>query len=131
MSIWCSRHVAGVDDEDHTMTGTVVAFAEGFSNHYPESTDPPASIGVASIPPWCGPGHDNDTTDERPPGPWLRLDVDSPRALSWWGADPAHRPTPAPVHASVVLDETAARALAAALIEWADRPKTRPNGDNL
>lgn len=113
--------------------GQVRAYREGFSNHYPDETDGPALICLATIAPWCTPGHGfaegasldcarcGEQHEYPETGEWIRLDVSSPHALSWWTKDGVN-PTPAPVDASVVLDVEAARSLAADLLEWADGP---------
>lgn len=129
MSIWGSHGDIGWDyDENKFDGGEVRAYANGWSNHYPSAdVEAPASIGLADIPAYCVPGHDqsgenftcsgcgeyHDAYPER--GEWVRLDIDSLGALSW----------PEPIHASVVLDEQAARSLADALIAWAIRPVVR------
>lgn len=54
--------------------------------------------------------------------PWLRLDVTTAEHDFNAGGTPTGRYD----CASVVLDEAAARALAADLLEWADTPKVHP-----
>lgn len=74
------------------------------SNVYPtDTTGCPASIGLAHIPPWCVPGHEGEEVDGW--GDRLRLDVSSERHHD---------------DAVIILDETAARNLATALLAWAD-----------
>ena len=144
MSIWCSDSTTGHDDgarRPRTIGGQVLSYADGFSNHHPDRAgthEHPAAVHLASIAPWCVPGHLYPTPggtvcetcrvehDYPECGPWVRLDLDSPNALTWWELEYLPRPKPAPIHASVVLDEDAARALAANLIAWADRPKVYP-----
>ena len=153
MSIWCSDTTTGFEDTAASrkmglasipIGGQVLAFADGFSNHHPDRTtgrptqERPAAVHLASIAPWCVPGHlypvPGGTVcgtcrvghDYPECGPWVRLDLDSPNALTWWSKDDLPKPQPAPFFASVVLDEPAARALAAHLIAWADRPKVYP-----
>ena len=145
MSIWCSDTTTGFDDGAEPGTpqpvgGQVLSFADGFSNHHPTTArtkEGPAAVELASIAPWCVPGHDTDANaggcrtchayhDYPECGPWVRLDLNSPHALTWWNPDDLPNPQPAPIHASVVLDEAAARALAANLVAWADRPKVHP-----
>jgi hypothetical protein len=141
MSIWCSWPHIGTESGDWyevlpggergpkvvhlAERGVVVAYASGFSNHHPDYGDPPATVTVAHIAPWCVPGHDEREVDEPECGPWLRLDIDSPNAVTWWTKD-GEKPTAEPIHGSVVLDEAAARSLAADLLEWADRPHLTP-----
>jgi hypothetical protein len=145
MSIWCSDATTGFDDGAEPGTpqpvgGQVRSYADGFSNHHPNTAthEKPASVSLASIAPWCVPGHTGrrmdgfrcsgcDAQHDYPEcGPWVRLDLYSPNALTWWNPDDLPNPQPAPIHASVVLDEAAARALAANLVAWADRPKVHP-----
>ena len=123
MSIWCSREHIGneTDWPEPGMPGVVASYAEGWSNHYPDPVAGPESecgISTAHIPTWCVPGHEETAgvDDERPFGEWLRLDVNG------WEHDfhnPRVRPTEQRL-VSVVLDETAARSLAAELLAWAD-----------
>lgn len=115
MSIWCSW-------EDIR----VRAYAAGFSNHYPSDDDPPATIVLAHIDSWCVPGVDEDAVDWPQVGAWLRLDIDSPDALTWWTKDADGQPTPEPVHASVVLDVDAARALRDDLTRWLECEHLHP-----
>lgn len=68
-----------------------------------------AWVSTADIPAWCVPGH------EAPDGgigvgEWLRLGIDSVQLGE----------------STVLLDETAARALAHDLLAWADLPKVAP-----
>ena len=138
MSIWCSWESIGWEptadviygngrratEPAHMERGAVRAYRAGFSNHYPDDSDPGAMVGVASIPAWCVPGHDDERDDSF--GPWLRLSIDSPQAQDWYDPDPSKRPTPAPVFADVVLDEAAVAALRDDLTAWLDREKVRP-----
>lgn len=124
MSIWCSWESVGHDDfPDRTEPrgGDVRSYASGWSNHYPtHDVELPAHVGLAHIPTWCVPGHrDEENDDDFPLGPWVRLDVvthdyENGKAA---GGPWAH---------SVVMDEGAARQLAADLIQWADSPKAQP-----
>lgn len=143
MSIWCSDATTGFDDgaeSPRTIGGHVLSFAGGWSNHYPDRfvVERPAAVHLASIAPWCVPGHfypvpggtvcETCRVEHDYPecGPWVRLDLDSPNALTWWPDDDLPTPQPAPIFASVVLDQAAARSLAAHLTAWADRPKVHP-----
>jgi hypothetical protein len=87
VSIWCSREAIGYDDifeDGATNHGEVVAYANGWSNHYPTTdgtAETPACISLATIPPWCVPGH-RDEYAEHVVGPWLRLDLFGDEAKS-------------------------------------------------
>jgi hypothetical protein len=127
MSIWCPWEEVGYDTEVGEPTtasrGEVRSYAEGFSNHYPDDQiERPSSINVAHIPRWCVPGHrddsDEDYCDGAPVGDWCRLDV-----TTW---DGNYKDPKGPWCHSVVLDETAARSLAADLLAWAEREKVHP-----
>lgn len=111
MSIWCSWE---------EIAGRVRAYAAGWSNHYPADADPPGTVAVAHIAPWCVPGwaHREDDLDWPQVGDWLRLDVDAPGARTWWTKDAAGNPAREPVHASIVLDVDAVRALRDDLTRW-------------
>lgn len=138
MSIWCSWREIGWEDPWVALRkgkrlkkphhGDVRSYAEGFSNHYPTragDVELRANVGIAHIPVWCVPGHADDETDDHVTGEWVRLDVYT--AEHDW-----HNPTSPTgkwTSAAVVMDEEAARALAADLLEWADRPKAYPTGD--
>ena len=138
MSIWCSWESIGWEPEAdviygngrrateraHMERGAVRAYRAGFSNHYPDDSDPGAWVDVASIPAWCVPGHDDERDDSL--GPWLRLSVGSPDALTWWQKTPDDQPMSAPVFADVVLDEAAVRSLRDDLTAWLNREKARP-----
>lgn len=115
----------GIPVVHHKERGDVRAYCDGWSNHYPTHgfDDPVATVSLAHIPVWCVPGRDEESEEV---APWVRLTVDSAGALTWWTDDPADRPAPAPVHASVVLDEDAARALRDDLDEWLAQPKAHP-----
>lgn len=147
VSIWCSWEDIGwnpggryhyddgrvVNEPGRFDRGRALSYAQGFSNHHPDETgehEAPATIGVAHIAPWCVPGHFEDCDcgghDYPECGEWLRLSVDAPGALSWWTKPGEDKPRREPVHADVLLDEQAARALAADLLKWADMPKVRP-----
>lgn len=106
--------------------GRVRSYATGFSNHYPTCDgkyEQPANVGISSIPEWCVPGHVNgEDNDYESVGEWVRLDVQTAEHDSNKGGKSTGRYD----LACVVLDETAARALAADLLEWADRPKAAP-----
>lgn len=104
MSIYATR-LDIPDDED---TGTVIAYRG--SHLQPNPADRPAntSVDTAHIPGFCVTGHP-DQHDPWPVGEWLRLAVDGHGG-----------------HATVLIDETAARSLAADLVAWADTPKVAP-----
>lgn len=139
MSIWCSWPNVGHEEhaEEPLRGGEVRTFADGFSNHHPDLTgenELPAAVGLCHIAPWCVPGHDEDcarckTSHDHPEvGEWVRLTVSAEDTLSWWGAnEDGERPRHVgPQSMSVVMDEAAARQLAADLLEWANMPKVRP-----
>ncbi len=116
MSIFASFPDVGRGEDDYYMDGTVLAY--GGSHHYPKPADPHASIGLASIPAWCVPGHDEpEDYDSDDAGPWVRLDVTTPTPEGDLRTTDAQ---------TVLLSETAARALAAQLVAWADQPKVHP-----
>lgn len=127
MSIWCSSHVVGFDQRagwaKRPTGGTVRAYAEGWSNHYPTNdVEGPAAIDLATVPVWCVPGHHDETPgSERRCGPWLRMTVTAEGTDHWNGG-----PTPYYSTTTVVLNERAARALRDHLDEWLSRPKARP-----
>lgn len=143
MSIWCSGETIGYEDESLLTgvieggevrepqshwagNGVVLSYAHGWSNHYPDGTaEHPASIDLATIPPWCVPDH-RDEDDWSTVGPWLRLSVDSPLAVTMWEKDADGNPAPHPESATVVLDEEAAETLRDLLSAWLERPKVRP-----
>ena len=143
MSIWCSWDHIGTEDgrwftvdEDGTRTevvqtaerGDVRAYADGWSNHYPTDgfDDPTALVAIAHIPAWCVPGRrETHMSEYDEVAPWVRLDVHADGALTWW-TDGGEKPEPAPAHASVVLDEEAARSLRDDLTQWLDTPKVQP-----
>lgn len=128
MSIWCSQETIGEDELD-TPNGHVRAYAAGWSNHYPsEDVEAPATLNLATIPTWCVPGHSEEYYEVI--GPWLRLDLDSPNALTWWRKDAEGNPVPEPVHGSVVLDEVAVRQLRDQLTDWLDADKVHPVVDS-
>lgn len=144
MSIWVSHDHIGTENiqwkdvrtgkpiPNVAERGHVLTFAQGFSNHHPnhEGThERPANVSVAHIPPWCVPGHDDefDDYDEKGTvGPWLRLDVHAKESLDFWRKDDDGNPAVEELHASVVLDEAAAKALMGDLIAWLTRPKLHP-----
>lgn len=113
MSIFASYPDIGSREDDDTTDGTVLAY-EG-SHRYPRPGDPHATVGLASIPAWCVPGRGEDDSDDV--GPWVRLDVTTPNP---------HCVMRTTDEQTVLLSETAARALAAQLVEWADQPKVHP-----
>ncbi len=138
MSIWCSTTEIGSppnawEGDDLPIAGHVLTYAEGFSNHYPDTTgthERPAAVGLAHIAPWCVPGHNQDGEgytctgcgamhDHPDHGPWLRLEVTGD-GLSYWQKTDDGKPTPRLQDATVVMDREAALALAAALTEWAE-----------
>ena len=108
--------------------GRVLSYCDGWSNHYPNEdsgVELPATICLAEIPSWCVPGH-RDSEDHGVLGPWVRLDVDSPRAVTVWSPGSIHQPQPNPQHVSVILDEQAAKALRDQIDEWLDARKVFP-----
>lgn len=119
MSIWCSRGYDEIDGQ----RGTVVAYADGWSSHYPAADDPPATVDLAVVPAWCVPGQPEDRDGI---GPWLRIGIASPFALSWWDRIDG-KPRPAPVYADVVMDEAAVLALYHDLGDWLMQSKVRPS----
>lgn len=124
MSIWNSAHVVGFERWNgwakRPLGGTVRAYAEGWSNHYPTNdVEGPAAIELATIPVWCVPGH-HDEDDDRL-GPWLRVTVTAEGTDHWKDG-----PTPYYSTTTVVLNERAASALRDHLDHWLARPKARP-----
>lgn len=117
MSIFASYPDIGSREDDDSTDGTVLAY-EG-SHRYPGAADRHATVGLASIPAWCVPGHDEpeDYVDYDCVGPWVRLDVTTPNPHGDLRTTNAQ---------TVLLSETAARALAAQLVQWADQPKVHP-----
>jgi hypothetical protein len=123
MSIWCSTVAVGFD---RCMTwpkrptgGTVRKYADGWSNHYPDSeVEGPAVIDLATIPAWCVPGHEEDFS-YRKVGPWLRMGVFG-EGVNHWTKKTEY------ADATVVLNESAVRALRDHLDEWLTQPKARP-----
>lgn len=138
MSIWVSHDAIGTNFIDKTaeQRGNVLTYAEGFSNHHPNhdgTHERPASIGTAHTPPWCVPGHREafpDYDEHGTVGPWLRLDLHAPEALNFWRKDDNGNPAVERLHASVVLDETAAKALMGDLMDWLMRPKVHPMSED-
>ncbi|MGZ6852492.1 MAG: hypothetical protein ACXVGC_00255 [Mycobacteriaceae bacterium] len=125
MSIWCSWESVGYDDSDPKTPrgGEVRSYASGWSNHYPtDDVELPTSVGLAHIAPWCVPGYEqgNEVEIEHLVGPWVRLDV---LTHEYRNGKPVE---PDPWCHSVVMDEAAARQLAADLLTWADTPKAQP-----
>lgn len=125
VSIWCSWEPVGHEDGDKR-GGDVRSYAQGWSNHYPTTdgqVEKPCHVGIAHIPTWCVPGHrDADSAEDDPLGPWVRLDVvtyDHERG----------KPVGGPWAHSVVMDEGAARQLAADLLAWADMEKVQPKDE--
>lgn len=154
MSIWCSWQHIGTDPtvmyevgdgmfevdlgggeqakgrepvEQKPERGNVLSYAEGFSNHYPDLTgshERPACIGLATIAPWCVPGHENVMDGA---GPWLRLEVAAPETLNFWtGSD---SPTVEAHDATVILDRAAAEALRDDLDRWLAMDHHEPRED--
>ena len=115
MSIWCSRWpVIGEDDDEHP-DRTVLAYREGWSNHYPDpDTDEPAAVDTAHIPPWCVPGHDTAEDETDAYGEWLRLSISMRETHGC--ADCR----------SVYMHEAAVRKLRDDLDAWLNHPKARP-----
>lgn len=146
MSIWCSYPTIGWDDEGadvggmvidadgvrdpepHWSGGEVRSYAVGWSNHYPDGTaEYPASIDLADIAPWCVPGWwDRSDELDREVGPWLRMGVHSPHAVTYWSKDAEGNPTPNPEVATVVLDVAAVQALYDQLGRWLAAEKITP-----
>jgi hypothetical protein len=148
MSIWCSWESVGWDDwaeRPGFVRGEVRTFAEGFSNHHPDSTgshELPANVGVDHIAPWCVPGHNEGEPDNHvdyrctgcgerhdypDAGRWLRLGIYARDALSWWTDDGEDKPKhTGPVAQRVVMDEAAVRALRDDLTKWLELPKVQP-----
>ena len=136
MSIWCTWEDIGYDWQPSPVNlgrGEVRSYAVGWSNHYPTTdgkVERPASVNLAHTPRWCVPGHREedgygDYGDGAPVGGWLRLD------LTTWTHVYAHPEQVAahPETHSVVMDEQAARSLAADLLAWADHEKVHPRED--
>lgn len=126
VSIWADLEHIGTDERIHGYPphnrGVVLSYAEGFSNHYPEtggSFEQPSAVVLSSIPAWCVPGH-TGSEDFGVSGPWLRLDVNTAEH------DEHGQPTGARKHVSVVIDVEAARSLAQDLLEWADSRHVYP-----
>lgn len=143
MSIWCSGEPIGFEPlglaEDGALApefaevgnGQVRSYAAGFSNHYPTTTgdyEQPAAVALASIAPWCVPGHDepcaceSGSHDHPEVGPWLRLEVLSHEHPWEDGGVPSGRIE----GADVVLDEIAVATLRDKLTEWLEQPKVQP-----
>lgn len=143
MSIWCTGERIGyeprglaVDGEappkmKSLRNGQVRSYATGFSNHYPTTTgdyEQPAAVALATIAPWCVPGHDEPCTckagahDWPEVGPWLRLELLSHEHIWEEGGKPSGRIE----GADVVLDEAAVTTLRDRLTEWLDQPKVQP-----
>lgn len=138
MSIWCSWPQVGYDvhAEEPLRGGEVLTFAQGFSNHFPDSErthELPAAIDLAHIAPWCVPGHDEPCPtcggghDHPEVGPWVRLSVRADAGLSFWAKDEDGNPIQERVEADVVLDEAAALRLFHDLGDWLQMPKVHPN----
>lgn len=125
MSIWGTLEHIGNDGDGPTQRGTVLSYADGFSNHYPDLTgeyERPAYVQVAIVPPYCVPSHEDWTEDDDTLGSWLRLDVQAPEPLNMRLGEFAVEARAA----TVVLDEEAARSLRDELTWWLDQPKVRP-----
>jgi hypothetical protein len=155
MSIWCSGEHIGTDPtvmyeagdglyevdlgdgkaargrepvEQKPERGNVISYANGFSNHYPDLTgthERPACIGLATIPEWCVPGHDESGNYDLL-GPWLRLEVAAPETLNFWIKTDDGEPVVESEGATVLLDEEAVRSLRDDLSRWLERPKAQP-----
>lgn len=150
MSIWCSWPEIGFTIEPPGMTvvyldeqgnqvdapdpnlvegGEVRSYAVGFSNHYPTRDgefEQPANVSLNHCPVWCVPGH-HDEEDDKTVGEWVRLDV----YTAEHDFDQGGKPTGEYTLASVVMDEKAAAALAADLLDWVSRPKAYPVKKNI
>lgn len=129
MSIWISTTHVGHDPDDGLRGGEVRSYADGWSNHYPTTdgeAEQPAFLSLAVIPSWCVPGYEGDEEDALPLGPWLRLDLDAPAALTWW-TGVGEAPKPAPIHASAVLDRAAVVQLVGDLTEWLTNAPPEPS----
>ena len=148
MSIWCSWPHIGTDPTDwqdmkgrpipkKAKRGTVLSYAQGFSNHHPDTSgshERPAVIALASIAPWCVPGHDEKcepcgTHHDVEVGPWLRLEVAAPETLNFWTKDAEGNPTVEAEGATVVLDRKAAKALRNDLNRWLKAEHLEPVED--
>jgi hypothetical protein len=118
VSIYSSWPGIGQDEDTDAFDGTVRAYLG--SHHYPLDGEPDAAVHVATIVPWCVPGH-RETRVEEIDGvaPWLRLALHTPDDDGTGNRSMSNPRT-------VALSEVAARALAAQLIEWADTPKVHP-----
>ena len=117
MSIWAGGAEIGRAEDD-----VVLTYSDGWSNHYPTpGVERPAVVGLSEVPPWCVPGHRDDTEAEAP-GPWLRMHLFTQHR----GGAPGRIER----GATVLLSPEAARALAAELVRWADLDHTRPEGED-
>ncbi len=131
MSIWCSYENIGWDEYSDDPTrpngGEVRSYASGWSNHYPTTdgqVEQPASIGLATVPPWCVPGQDEDMDDWDRTGPWIRLHVLSQEHEA--GVATGERS-----YSAVVLDVDAARTLGQQLLDWANSEHVEPVADDV
>lgn len=130
MSIWVPvADIGATDDWGDEPDGTVLTYADGWSNHYPDGeVERPATISLSTISPWCVPGNhdDYDAEEQDEPGPWLRLSPitrrSGPRAIG-------NEPPTIPDGSTVLLTPDAARKLAAELIRWAALDHTMPKED--
>lgn len=124
MSIWCSWRTIGHDEDDEDpQRGEVRSYAYGWGNHYPTTdgqVEQPANVELAYLPAICVPGHQDEVDVDEDMGPWLRLYMTS-RQRIYINGEPIGRKS-----AAVVIDEAAARHLAADLLEWANWPKVHP-----
>jgi hypothetical protein len=144
MSIWCSWPWVGHDpfDGEAPRGGEVRTYAQGFSNHYPDTSgshELPATIDLAHVAPWCVTGHDSGEapewrcsgcdesheSNERQVGAWLRLGIAAAAGLNFWAKDAEGNPTRERVDAEVVLDERAVLRLYHDLGDWLMLPKVR------
>lgn len=126
MSIWCSWPTVGHDDESDG--GNVRSYATGWSNHFPtDDFERESSMDLATIAPWCVPGHHDSDGEQGEVGPWLRL------GMVTWRHDfhnPKRRPTKQ-LDAAVVMDEAAVRLLRDQLTTWLELPKLHPRQCDL
>ena len=114
MSIYCSRITVGRDpwESPSTQKGKVFTHPQNNLRLLDLPVWPEGSIHLAHIPAWCVPGHETEEENYDEIAPWLRLSVDAGGG-----------------YLDVVLNEDAARALAADLVEWANYPKVGATDD--
>lgn len=106
VSIYCSRVTLGFDHLTGKRRGHVAAYPQNKLARVEDPDWPDGNVDTAHIPVWCVPGHEGDF-DERV-AKWLRMSLST-----------------AGVHASVLLDEKAARALIKDLQAWLELPKAK------